>query len=74
MRPSVHLHFCVRHGRGLGAHRTCLPNLRSLKLTINTGTMIVTFLMAFLTQNTQNRVSESVRNKLSIWRTLPRRS
>ncbi len=34
------------------------------QLVINTGTTIVTFLMIFLVQNTQNRESESVSLKL----------
>ena len=34
------------------------------QLTINTGTTIVTFLMVFLIQNTQNRDSEAVQVKL----------
>ena len=33
-------------------------------MVINTGTTIVTFLMVFLIQNTQNRDSESVQIKL----------
>ncbi|MBA4115045.1 MAG: low affinity iron permease family protein [Rubrobacter sp.] len=36
------------------------------QLVINTGTTIVTFLMVFLIQNTQNRDSEVVQLKLSI--------
>jgi len=34
------------------------------QLTINTGTTIVTFLMVFLIQNTQNRDSEAIQVKL----------
>ena len=37
----------------------------SWQLTINTGTTIVTFLMVFLIQNTQNRDSQALQIKLS---------
>ena len=36
----------------------------SWQLVINTGTTIVTFLMVFLIQNTQNRDSEAIQIKL----------
>ena len=34
------------------------------QLVINTGTTIITFLMVFLIQNTQNRDTEAIQNKL----------
>jgi low affinity Fe/Cu permease len=36
----------------------------SWQLVINTGTTIITFLMVFLIQNTQNRDTEAMRIKL----------
>ena len=58
------------------------------QLVINTGTTIVTFLMVFLIQNTQNRDARAIHLKLDeliraidrpatgswIWRTCPMRS
>jgi hypothetical protein len=58
------------------------------QLVINTGTMIVTFLMVFLIQNTQNRDAKAIhlkldelirgvtgaRNSWSIWRRSPKPS
>ena len=45
----------------MGNHRT---DLSVLQLVINTGTTIVTFLMVFLIQNSQNRDSAAIQVKL----------
>jgi low affinity Fe/Cu permease len=78
MRTRVHLRRRLPLDRGLGGNRPGFPVSDTWQLVINTGTTIVTFLMVFLIQNTQNRdsaalhlkldelirVSESARNKL----------
>jgi len=48
----------------MGFNRTGLPLFRYLQLIINTGTTIVTFLMVFLIQNTQNRDAKAMHLKL----------
>jgi low affinity Fe/Cu permease len=48
----------------------CGPAFRfsdTWQLVINTGTTIVTFLMVFLIQNTQNRDGAAIQAKLPIW-------
>ena len=64
MRGARHLcRWCV--GRScLGVHRPDLPLLGHVATVINTGTTIVTFLMVFLIQNTQNRDSKAMQLKL----------
>jgi low affinity Fe/Cu permease len=48
----------------MGRDRPDLSFLRRWQLIINTGTTIVTFLMVFLIQNTQNRDAKAVHLKL----------
>jgi low affinity Fe/Cu permease len=48
----------------LGHHRTAFFVQRHVQLVINTGTTIITFLMVFLIQNTQNRDTEAIQIKL----------
>jgi low affinity Fe/Cu permease len=58
--------FCIAVGTILvwGALGPVFHFSDTWQLVINTGTTIVTFLMIFLVQNTQNRESESVSLKL----------
>ena len=49
---------------GLGDHRTVFQYSDTWQLVINTGTTIVTFLMVFLIQNSQNRDSAAIQVKL----------
>ena len=62
--PSGGIHGCGFDRRGLGRHRPDIQVQRTWQLVINTGTTIVTFLMVFLIQNTQNRDSHAVQLKL----------
>ena len=48
----------------MGGHRTAFRVQRYVAAGHNTSTTIVTFLMVFLIQNTQNRDSEAVQIKL----------
>ena len=57
-RLDVH-HSCLR-GDSLGRYRAS----DTWQLVINTGTTIVTFLMVFLIQNSQNRDSAAIQVKL----------
>ena len=50
--------------RCLGRSRTLFPLLRHVALVVNTATTIVTFLMVFLIQNTQNRDARALHLKL----------
>ena len=52
------------HYRHLGTNRPRVSLFRSWQLIINTGTTIVTFLMVFLIQNTQNRDAKAAHLKL----------
>ena len=58
--------FCVALGshRRLGSQRPVFGWSDTWQLIINTGTTIVTFLMVFLIQNTQNRDTEALQLKL----------
>jgi low affinity Fe/Cu permease len=51
-------------GRGLGRDGPAFHFSQTWQLVINTGTTIVTFLMVFLIQNTQNRDSLALQTKL----------
>ena len=48
----------------MGRQRTCFAFSDTWQLVINTGTTIVTFLMVFLIQNTQNRDGAAIQAKL----------
>jgi low affinity Fe/Cu permease len=57
-------HSGDRHHCGLGLAGPTFHFSNTWQLIINTGTTIVTFLMVFLIQNTQNRDSKAVNLKL----------
>ncbi len=61
MRPRVHLRHRVRPHRCLGGDWPIFQFSDTWQLVINTGTTIVTFLMVFLIQNTQNRDGAALR-------------
>jgi phosphomevalonate kinase len=63
-RPAVSLWHCRRRYSGVDMHRSALWLGDTWQLVINTGTTIVTFLMVFLIQNTQNLDSEAMQVKL----------
>jgi len=50
--------------RGLGGKRDFVGYSDTWQLVINTGTTIITFLMVFLIQNTQNRDAKAIHLKL----------
>ena len=58
------VHRRARRHRGVGDHRTVFHFSDTWQLVINTGTTIVTFLMVFLIQNTQNRDAKAIHLKL----------
>ena len=66
MSPASRYSFAlaVLDDRGLGDQRPDLRLERHLAAHVNTGTTIVTFLMVFLIQSTQNRDAEAVQVKL----------
>lgn len=51
--------------RGMGSYRPIFHYSDTWQLVINTGTTIVTFLMVFLIQNTQNRDARAISLKLN---------
>jgi hypothetical protein len=59
-----HLHHRGADDPDLSDYRTALPFQRYWQMDIITGTTIVTFLMVFLIQNTQNRDSGVLQIKL----------
>jgi len=63
-RPCQHLHRGPCTHCYLGRHRPVLRLLDTWQLVINTGTTIVTFLMVFLIQNSQNRDGAAIQVKL----------
>jgi hypothetical protein len=64
LRPAACLYIGGgRHCR-LAGDRSDLRLQRHVALVINTGTTIITFLMVFLIQNTQNRDTEAIQVKL----------
>jgi low affinity Fe/Cu permease len=50
--------------RSLGGDRAGVPYSDTWQLVINTGTTVITFLMVFLIQNTQNRDTAALQLKL----------
>jgi low affinity Fe/Cu permease len=60
----LHFRRGHRHHRGLGGLRPCFNYSDTWQLIINTGTTIITFLMVFLIQNTQNRDTTAIQLKL----------
>ena len=62
--PGPHFCHCRPRGARLGGHRPAIPVSDTWQLVINTGTTIVTFLMVFLIQNTQNRDTEALQLKI----------
>jgi low affinity Fe/Cu permease len=62
-RPSAFL-FCVAIVIAWGASGPLFHYSDTWQLVINTGTTIVTFLMVFLIQNTQNRDNAALQAKL----------
>ena len=67
-RPTVgaldYFSFRSVNRHRLGRHRPDIPLLRYVATIINTGTTIITFLMVFIIQNTQNRDGAAVQAKL----------
>jgi low affinity Fe/Cu permease len=61
VRARVHLYCRVPHDYRVGDYRSYYD---TWQLVINTGTTIVTFLMVFLIQNTQNRDMSALHLKL----------
>ena len=65
MRTGLHLHHRLhRHHSSWGVTGPVFGYSDTWQLIINTGTTIVTFLMVFLMQNTQNRDTVSIQLKL----------
>ncbi len=62
--PSRYLRGEPAPDRGLGGDRPLFHYSDTWQLIINTGTTIVTFLMVFLIQNTQNRDGAAIQAKL----------
>jgi low affinity Fe/Cu permease len=60
----VGVHCRARCCHRLGRDRADVSFFDTWQLIINTGTTIVTFLMAFLIQNTQNRDGKAIQLKL----------
>ena len=63
-RQAGHLPCGSIDRAGLGWDRADVPFGNTWQLVINTGTTIITFLMVFLIQNTQNRDGAAVQIKL----------
>lgn len=63
-RTSHQLYSCFAYDYRLGSFRAAVWLQRHWQLVINTGTTIVTFLMVFLIQKTQNRDTETIHLKL----------
>jgi hypothetical protein len=64
VRPAGDLLHCRRHHRRWAASGPLFGFSDTWQLVINTGTTIVTFLMVFLIQSTQNRDTEAIQVKL----------
>src|SRR5271170_2843240 len=60
MRSSLNVRPGICDCHCLGNNGADVPLFRHRQLVINTGTTIITFLMVFLIQNTQNRDSAAV--------------
>ena len=65
LRETCHFLSGDRRGCDLGRHRPIFNFSDTWQLVINTGTTVVTFLMVFLIQNTQNRDSVAIQLKLA---------
>ena len=63
-RLAVGIYRSARDCRGLVCDRSFFQYSDTWQLVINTGTTIVTFLMVFLIQNTQNRDAKAIHLKL----------
>ena len=58
-------HTCVFAGCNLGYLRALFHYSETWQLVINTGTTIITFLMVFLIQKSQNKDSKAIQLKLN---------
>ena len=63
-RTSHQLYSCFADHNHLGSFRAAVCYSDTWQLVINTGTTIITFLMVFLIQKTQNRDTETIHLKL----------
>jgi low affinity Fe/Cu permease len=61
---EVGIYHCRPDYCGVGSHGPIFRYSDTWQLVINTGTTIVTFLMVFLIQNTQNRDARAINLKL----------
>ena len=64
-RQHARVRACVRHHHRLGATGPVFGYSDTWQLVINTGTTIVTFLMVFLIQRSQNKDSLAIHLKLN---------
>ena len=60
MRARLHFRWGHRHNRGWAVSGPAFHYSDTWQLIINTGTPIITFLMVFLIQNTQNRDTTAI--------------
>ena len=65
LRKTRHFFSGDRRGCDLGATGSIFNFSDTWQLVINTGTTVVTFLMVFLIQNTQNRDPVAIQLKLA---------
>jgi low affinity Fe/Cu permease len=63
-RTTLRLRRSRRRCYRLGGHRPLFHYSDTWQLVINTGTTIITFLMVFLLQHTQNRDTQMIQLKL----------
>ena len=63
-RQTVDIHDRCFGCRGMGGYGSTVRISDTWQLVINTRTTIITFLMVFLIQSTQNRASEAMQVKL----------
>ena len=64
LRSSGHVHCGLRRDCRVGGVRAAFRFSDTWQLAINTSTTIVTFLMVFLIQSTQNRDTQAIQVKL----------